>query len=205
MWKYRSPHEASRFAVRKIIAEIFSPITAITRKCHRASQRGNQNGQPIRQGAFCQYLRFSIQLLGRPCFPFCSRAIEASSLPRSDKVVASQLFPVGMLVARAEHVPRPPKISPEKIPEHACGRHNDGFVEHGRSVITDKLKLSTSRSLCISSPSWKPRLAARSPNKVVHIICVIFSTAQGLSLGRILAFVPPGRGEAYRKPFMALH
>src|SRR5947208_16889617 len=58
------------FAVRKVIAEIFSTSTAITRKYHRTSQRG----KPERQGAFYRQ-RFRILRSFAP----------ASSLPLSQR------------------------------------------------------------------------------------------------------------------------
>src|SRR5881227_1885570 len=51
---------------------------------------------------------------------FTAAGLLLSALPRRNKVVPSQLFPVRMLVSGTEHIPGSPKVSPEKICDYAC-------------------------------------------------------------------------------------
>src|SRR2546422_7566424 len=111
------------FAVRKVIAEIFSTITAITRKYHRASERGKpeRTSCPTRR-LLSPTFKFSVDLLQQLwCLRFLlfSRKFPKSSFPIGDVVVTSQLFPVGIIVSGAQHMPGSPKIPPEDISEHA--------------------------------------------------------------------------------------
>ena len=48
-------------------------------------------------------------------FLLSRRKLPKLSLPIREVMVASQLFPVGMVVSRTKHIPRSPKVSPEEI------------------------------------------------------------------------------------------
>src|SRR5213594_591313 len=108
------------FAVRKVIAEIFSTITTITRKYHHASERGKPKRTSRPTGRLLSpTFRFSVHLLRHPRFLLAKRKLPKSSFPSRNVMVTSQLFPVGIIISGAQHMPEAPKIPSEDISEHA--------------------------------------------------------------------------------------
>src|SRR5439155_20316165 len=119
VWKH--PSRCPRFfmfAVRKVIAEIFSTITTITRKYHRASERGKLKRTSRPTGRLLSPpFRFSVHLLRHPRFLLAKRKLPKSSLPSRDVMVGTQLFPIEIVISGAQHMPGAPKIPPEDISE----------------------------------------------------------------------------------------
>src|SRR5438552_6782732 len=76
---------------------------------------------PKRMAWESEYYRGVYSLPPVFCFP---------PLPRRDEVIASQLFPIGMLVSGTEHIPGPPKVSPQEISEYARRRDNNDCFKH---------------------------------------------------------------------------